>query len=98
MKITLATIVLLAMTSVGFAQEKGIEFGKYPLKIEWKKADLSELPNPSASTDCKESKLTWIYADKAFSGGENGVLERTWIAEDSCGSKASTVQYIVLKD
>ena len=80
------------------AQDSGIIIKDYPMKIEWQKSQLESLGNPAAITDCEDDEIQWIYVDKSFSGGENGVIERTWMAEDDCGNKASTIQYIVLSD
>ena len=93
----LIAITFLALSFSISAQDKGIEIEDYPMKIEWRSDALEEIENPIAETDCVLKTITWIYVDKQFSGGEKGVIERTWMAEDECGNKASTVQYIVLK-
>ncbi|NNC83747.1 MAG: hypothetical protein HKN79_09220 [Flavobacteriales bacterium] len=97
MKHLLTLMLLLGSATIAHAQ-KGIVIGEYEMKIEWPKDQLESLENPLASTDCDRPEINWIFVDKQFSGGENGVIERTWMAEDACGNKASTVQYIVLKE
>jgi hypothetical protein len=95
----LKSIAVFAFMLIGvasFAQEEAITIEDYPLKLEWKKSDLENLSSPEAITNCDEKGIEWLYVDKQFSGGPGGVVERTWMAEDKCGNKASTVQYIVL--
>lgn len=93
---SLSVIVFIFFGVAMFAQEGGISIEDYPLKLEWKKTELENLSSPEAVTDCDEKEIEWLYVDKQFSGGPEGTIERTWMAEDKCGNKTSTVQYIVL--
>ncbi len=95
MKRVFVCITVLSFGLLLFSQDqKGIEIEDYSLKLEWKKSDLESLANPDALTDCENKAIEWIYVDKNFSGGKNGVIERTWMAEDQCGNKSSTIPSI----
>ncbi|NND93579.1 MAG: hypothetical protein HKN45_01870 [Flavobacteriales bacterium] len=85
---------LLAFTQ----NNEGIEISDHPMKVEWKQEELDSFPYPEAITDCENDNIQWIYIDKKFSGGKEGIIERTWMAEDDCGNKASTIQFILLMD
>jgi hypothetical protein len=105
MKKFLAIAVISLLSYSAQAQEKvstedALSFASYEMQIKAKKADLAELAPPTAVSDCEleDAEINYTFTDVTFSGGKYGTLERTWIAEDACGNKAKTVQFIALTD
>ena len=101
--LTIAVLLLVgyaAQAQEKVAIEKGISFPEYEMQISAKNIDLDQLTPPVAITDCEteSTEITYTFKDVTFSGGKYGTLERTWLAIDACGNKATTVQYIALTD
>lgn len=96
-KIIAVSIFVLGLSSSVLAQDGGIKFKEYEYRTECNKDLLDELEMPVAITDCENQDIKLDIVDRLFSGGEHGTIERTYIASDSCGNEAKTVQYILLK-
>lgn len=77
--------------------QQSIQVLQFEEQLKLNTSELKDAELIRAETTCA-GELSITHADKKFSGGCAGVIERTYTLSDACGNTLEKIQYISLED